>query len=106
MCSGVYGGRAASFSSEGSGGSRAIFVAGPLEPGDQSKFIDIALPLSNAVVVFNSPGGSLKAGLEIGRAIRLKGFATAVPDGAACASACAFAWLGGGARWMGASARI
>lgn len=51
--------------------------------------------------MFNSEGGNLMAGLEIGRAIRLKGFDTLVPDKMYCASACALAWLGGKTRWAG-----
>jgi len=37
------------------------------------------LSSTDAVVVFQSPGGNLRAGIEIGRAIHLKGFATLVP---------------------------
>ena len=51
-------------------------------------------------IVFNSDGGNLLAGIEIGKTIRLKSFATAVLDGLRCASACAFAWLGGSPRFM------
>ena len=44
--------------------------------------------------------------LEIGKAIRLKGFTTYVPDQTRCASACALAWLGGRARLMSRSASV
>jgi hypothetical protein len=62
--------------------------------------------LSNAVVVFESDGGHLLAGIRIGEMIRLRGFATLVPPGARCASACAIAWLGGTQRFMGEPALI
>jgi hypothetical protein len=48
----------------------------------------------------------LVAGLRIGEAIRRMGFSTIVPDGRHCASACAFAWLGGIERFIGTDARI
>lgn len=41
-----------------------------------------------------------------GQAIHLKGFATLVPDGVQCASACALAWLGGIPRLMGETAKV
>lgn len=83
-----------------------LTVSGQLENGDHAKFVDLALPASRAIVLFNSPGGSLRAGIEIGKAIRLKGFATAVPNDVVCASACAIAWLGGAPRLMGSRARV
>ena len=83
-----------------------ITLDGEFAFGDQQKFIDAALRADNAVVMLNSPGGSTIAGIEIGKAIRLKGFATLVPDGFTCASACALAWLGGVPRFMSERARV
>lgn len=83
-----------------------VHVTGDFEFGDQKKFIDTVLPLRRAVVVLESHGGSLDAGLEIGKAIRLKGFGTFVGDGALCASACGLAWLAGNPRIMTTSARV
>ena len=60
-----------------------------------------AVATGRATVAFRSEGGSLVAGLRIGALIREKKFATLVPDGAVCASACALAWLGGARRFMG-----
>jgi hypothetical protein len=62
------------------GGPDIIFVEGDLTLGDDKRFIDVALNSENAIVVFQSPGGNLRAGMEIGRAIRLKGFSSYVPD--------------------------
>src|SRR6476620_8814312 len=87
-------------------GSAVIFVEGDLEYGDERLFANVAVPLDSAIVVFRSNGGNLKAGIDIGKAIRLKGFLTVVPDGQSCASACALAWLGGRVRLMGKSARV
>jgi hypothetical protein len=99
---------AAEFSKTGSpeNGPDIIFVAGDLALGDKKKFIDVALSSGNAVVVLQSPGGNLIAGIEIGRAIHLKGFATYVPDNIQCATACALAWLGGRARYMSNNGRV
>ncbi len=83
-----------------------MLVSGELKPGDEKTFINQSLGLDRAVVVFNSSGGNLVAGLEIGRAIRLKSFDTVVVDGQICASACAFAWLGGRTRYMATNASI
>jgi hypothetical protein len=59
-----------------------------------------------AIIAFQSDGGSVIAGIEIGKIIRLRNFATLVPDHVRCASACALAWLGGAARFMGPQAQI
>jgi hypothetical protein len=75
-----------------------ISVEGYLKLGDEQKFFAKALPLKSAVVAFTSSGGNLFAGIEMGRAIRLKEFVTVVPDDMLCASACALAWLGGRVR--------
>jgi hypothetical protein len=87
-------------------GTLLISIVGDLESGDEKKFINVALPASDAIVVFHSNGGDLQAGIEIGKAIRLKGFTTLVPSGVKCASACALAWLGGRVRAMSADAKI
>jgi hypothetical protein len=83
-----------------------ISIDGELAADDLQKFINEAIRASHAVVVFNSPGGSTAAGMEIGKAIHLKGFATLVLEGSTCASACGLAWLGGTPRMMSAGARV
>ncbi|WP_293866433.1 hypothetical protein [uncultured Alsobacter sp.] len=83
-----------------------IFISGEMVLGDEKTFANVALPHENAIVVFKSNGGNLKAGIEIGKAIRIKGFSTFVSDGESCASACALAWLGGRNRAMSGTARV
>ena len=78
-----------------------VSVEGKLELADGPAFAKLADGLNQAVISLNSPGGNLVAGLAIGRLVRLRGFATAVPDRALCASACALAWLGGKTRYLG-----
>lgn len=90
----------------GDGKMSAITIEGALEFGDERRFVDLALANPNSLVVFQSDGGNLFAGIEIGKAIRLKGFNTLVPDNFRCASACALAWLGGQRRMMSNSALI
>jgi hypothetical protein len=72
-----------------------ITVTGGLEGGDDREFAQAALQYQNAVVKLDSPGGLTLVGIELGKAIRLKGFSTMVDQAALCASACGYAWLGG-----------
>ena len=46
-------------------------------------------------IFLNSPGGTLAAGIELGRLFRGERLRTTVPEGAECHSACAYAFLGG-----------
>src|SRR5687767_6716070 len=89
-----------------SGSPIVITIEGDLEDGDQDEFVRQVLELDDAVVVLNSDGGSVIAGVEIGRAIRLKNLTTLVPDGIRCTSACALAWLGGSPRVAAPKAEI
>jgi hypothetical protein len=83
-----------------------VTVIGTFENSDIEQFRTKTSLLSKALVAFASNGGSLNAGIEIGTMLRLKGFASFVPDGARCASACALAWLGGAKRLMGPTAQV
>lgn len=83
-----------------------IAVEGELALGDEKQFARIAIQHPKAVVMFNSPGGNLLAGIEIGKAIRMKGYWTYVPSGLTCASACALTWLGGVERYMERNSKI
>jgi len=83
-----------------------VTVTGTFENSDIEQFKTKTSLLSKALVAFVSNGGSLNAGIEIGTMLRLKGFASFVPDGARCASACALAWLGGAKRLMGPTAQV
>ncbi|MFK0689526.1 hypothetical protein ACFX5Q_15135 [Mesorhizobium sp. IMUNJ 23033] len=83
-----------------------IVITGIIEPNDDTQFNQVAATTGQAVVLLNSEGGSVLPALEIGRAIRLKGFATAVASDTLCASACALTWLAGTPRLAGQSANI
>lgn len=77
-----------------------VLVSGEFLPGDEKEFTRKVLDIDSAVVTLASPGGNLYAGIQIGKAIRLKQFSTLVIDDSTCASACALAWLGGIKRMM------
>jgi hypothetical protein len=89
-------------------GSVLIVIEGDFEQGDIEAFRKNVASLSTTrvAVAFRSDGGSLVAGIRIGSLIREKKFATVIPDGAACASACALAWLGGTRRFMGQGSSV
>ena len=90
----------------GPAGVDLISVSGTFTQGDDAVFRKVAAASDRAVVVLNSGGGNLQAGLEIGKAIRLRGFATAVPPDALCASACALTWLAGSPRLLDATSKL
>jgi Methyl-accepting chemotaxis protein (MCP) signalling domain len=83
-----------------------VKVTGRLESSDKDLFLRKILPLSSAVVAFDSDGGNLLAGIQIGETIRLKNCSTLVPNGKRCASSCALAWLGGTKRFMDSESKI
>ena len=84
-----------------------VLLKDRIEPKDGEKFKTLAGHLTGAVLVaFASPGGKMLDAMQIGRMIRMKGWATSVPPGATCSSACALAWLGGTTRYMWQTARV
>ena len=88
------------------GGLSIIDIEGTLTPGDSDAFDKVAARFQMAVVSFNSDGGSLVTGIQIGETIRKRHFKTMVRDGKSCASACALAWLAGTDRTMEGTAKI
>lgn len=92
--------------SPASGDTALVTVQGEFLLSDLEQFRKSVSTISKAVVAFQSDGGSVVAGIEIGKLIRSRNFATVVGDGIRCASACALAWLGGSRRLMGKDARI
>ena len=81
------------------GDSDVIKIKGEIKTGDDEKFRVLALGSRRAIVQLDSNGGRLSPALEIGKMIRLRGFATAVQD-ANCSSSCAMMWLAGEPRYM------
>ena len=83
-----------------------VSVSGDLELADGERFANLVRPLGPTIVILNSRGGSLLAGLRIGQIASSRKFATVVPNDSICASACALAWLGGAARYLGPRGRL
>lgn len=77
-------------------GSTVLVVEGEFAPSDDLKrFLSAIIDHTPDLVTFNSPGGSLGSALAHGRAIRRLGLSTFQLRRLECASACAFAFLGG-----------
>jgi ATP-dependent protease ClpP protease subunit len=94
-----------------------IFVGGVLSPKTLEKFKAFVSARNNppAIVYFDSPGGDLASGMNLGTLIRRLGYASDV--GAidkktlqvrkgSCASACVFAYAGGTFRYLTAGSTI
>jgi hypothetical protein len=82
-----------------------ILLKGEIQMGDDKLFKNIAFNTDKAIVILDSPGGLVMPALEIGKAIRLKGYATAVTD-TSCTSACAIIWLAGETRFLSKKSRV
>lgn len=76
-----------------------ISIKGEFKIGDENKFRALALTSKRGTVFLDSDGGKLQPAIEIGKIIRIKGFATAVQD-TICSSSCALVWLAGEPRMM------
>lgn len=87
-------------------GGTALAITGDISRGDGTKFRAEASKYNNGYVLLESDGGSLADAIDIGEAIHLKGWATAVLNGSSCNSACALIWLAGTPRALSKSARI
>jgi hypothetical protein len=83
-----------------------LMLSGEIALGDTERLRKLVLGrrIESAIIYFDSPGGNLLEGLEIGRFIRKRGFSTSIGSRRAdapnivpgiCLSACAYAYLGG-----------
>jgi hypothetical protein len=87
-------------------GSNVIRLSGEIKLGDAQKFKQLATNPGNTTIYLDSHGGLVQEGILIGTLIHTKGYATAVPDGSICASACGLIWLAGTTRYIGAQGRV
>lgn len=78
------------------GNEQILLATGTFMPDDDKRLIK-AVERAGRVdeVWLSSDGGSLYAGLAVGRYLRRTGLATRIPPDAICASACAYAFIGG-----------
>lgn len=87
-------------------GYKLITVSGEIQEGDDEVFYKLANQAERAVILLESPGGSVDVGLSIGSEIAIRGFSTIVLDGDGCHSICAVIWVSGAARYMSPDAEI
>ena len=92
----------------GMGLRRTVRAEGVITPGTTARlsaFLDAHGAIPGALLVLNSPGGSLSEGLALGRLIRARPLQTTVGGQAmgsngVCLSACTLAFLGGSPRYV------
>ena len=92
------------------GGDRTIYAAGTITDGTTARFLAFvkARHITQGRVYFDSPGGLVFEGMELGKAIRALHFNTDVgasddrggKPSSLCASACAYAYAGGVGRFL------
>jgi hypothetical protein len=89
-------------------GAAALRLIGQIAPGDAERFADrlAEAATSPALVLLNSPGGSVTDALAIGRSLRDAGLATALTPGDVCLSACPYILAAGVARGVPADAYV
>lgn len=94
------------------GGVVRIYASGPIQ-GNEATDLERFLKtnnITNAILLFDSPGGSLSDALALGQAIRKLGLSTGIATFSAgkmlqegmCASACTYAFAGGVNRYYSA----
>ena len=99
--------RAMDFALGQHGGQKVLLAQGNIVHGDASTLRDqLRDDPQIQEILLNSPGGIFKEGIRLGRTLRDLDRVTRVPDGAACASACAWAFMGGVLRYTDKSARL
>jgi hypothetical protein len=77
-------------------GGRALHLSGRILANDDERVAAVLRqvgPVEEAT--FDPGGGSVRAGVELGRLLRRAGIATRIAAGHECASACLFAFAGG-----------
>ncbi len=87
-------------------GAPAIRLRGAVAPGDGDRIAAALGEAPPALVVLDSPGGSVRDALAIGRAIRETGAATRLVADAVCLSACPLMFAGGVERAASEGARL
>lgn len=86
---------------------KTITFVGPVRGDDAPRLSGLFASIDGIREVrFDSRGGNLEAGIEIGEAIRARRLATRVTSGAVCASACVYAFLGGIIRTVDPGGRV
>jgi hypothetical protein len=101
LCS--LGAVAATIETEGN----TIEIRGQIELGDFDKFVaELNAHPETKTISLSSGGGVVNDAIQIGRLIRQKKYATFVPSGKRCGSACIFIWAAGIPRQLDPSGRL
>lgn len=81
-------------------GGAAVLLEGAIEDGDAPRILKQIedLPQAPERAILNSPGGSVRDALELGRALRLKGLETELREDDICYSACPYLLAAGVSR--------
>ena len=89
-------------------GGRAALLEGAIEAGDAERIVKQLSELTPPPeeLYLNSPGGSVRDALELGRHLRREGFHTALRDGDICYSACPYLLAAGETRTVPDSASV
>jgi hypothetical protein len=89
-------------------GGRAALLEGTIEVGDAERIVKQLSELTPPPeeLYLNSPGGSVRDALELGRYLRREGFNTALRDGDICYSACPYLLAAGETRTVPDSASV
>jgi len=89
-------------------GGRAALLEGAIEAGDAERIVKQLSELTPPPeeLYLNSPGGSVRDALELGRYLRREGFNTALRDGDICYSACPYLLAAGETRTVPDSASV
>lgn len=88
-------------------GRTALLLKGEFKKGDTGRVAKYLSQNSNTQeILFHSPGGLLKEGIQIGQDIRRRSLLTRIPTKASCVSACVWAFLGGIIRIVDKDAKV
>ena len=87
-------------------GTALIFVFGEIETGDEAIFRRLSVEHPKAIVALDSNGGKLISAIEIGKIVRLAGYATLVAEDFVCSSSCALIWLAGSPRYLEPAGKV
>lgn len=89
-------------------GGEAILLEGGIREGDAERIAKQIedLPRAPTRVILNSPGGSVRDALDLGRVLRRADMSTELRDGDICYSACPYLLASGIARTIPASASV
>ncbi len=87
-------------------GYEVIVIRGEIAKFDEEHFDDVALQVEKGLILLDSPGGDVWAGISIGKSVRLRKYLTGVAENSTCASACGFIWLAGNERLVFPGGRV